>query len=404
MSLLRQHLIDPEVCIRCNTCEEMCPVDAITHDSNNYVVDAKKCNFCMDCISPCPTGSIDNWRMVKEEVPYSIDDQLTWMELPEELKHDDSEGPGQAEAKDEDASAILEVAHSGSGKVLAPHSAAHPYINVADREDPIVAKVAGNFRITELDKESDIHHIVLDFGNKTFPVLEGQSIGIIPPGLNEKGKPHLVRLYSIASPRDGEKPGHNNLSLTVKRVVYDENGETIRGVGSNYVCDLKRGDEVKVTGPFGSTFLMPNHPGANIIMICTGTGSAPFRGMTEYRRRHMPDASGKLKLFFGARSPGELPYFGPLNKLSDSFIDKQLAFSRLPDRQKEYVQDRMLAQSGELAKLMNDEETYVYICGLKDMEEGVEDAFNKICNEHKMQWADIKSAMKSSGRYHVETY
>ena len=60
--VIRQHLIDPEICIRCNTCEATCPVGAITHDSRNYVVDAEKCNLCMACIPPCPTGSIDNWR------------------------------------------------------------------------------------------------------------------------------------------------------------------------------------------------------------------------------------------------------------------------------------------------------------------------------------------------------
>ena len=38
--LIQQHLIDPEICIRCNTCEATCPVGAITHDSRNYVVDA----------------------------------------------------------------------------------------------------------------------------------------------------------------------------------------------------------------------------------------------------------------------------------------------------------------------------------------------------------------------------
>ena len=35
----KQHLIDPETCIRCNTCEISCPSDAITHDTHNYVVD-----------------------------------------------------------------------------------------------------------------------------------------------------------------------------------------------------------------------------------------------------------------------------------------------------------------------------------------------------------------------------
>ena len=62
--LKKQHLIDPEICIRCNTCEETCPIDAVTHDDNNYVVNAEICNYCMDCISPCPTGAIDNWRVV----------------------------------------------------------------------------------------------------------------------------------------------------------------------------------------------------------------------------------------------------------------------------------------------------------------------------------------------------
>ncbi len=64
-SFKKQHLIDPEICIRCNTCEATCPVGAVTHDDVNYVVDPEKCNYCLDCISPCPTGSIDNWRVVR---------------------------------------------------------------------------------------------------------------------------------------------------------------------------------------------------------------------------------------------------------------------------------------------------------------------------------------------------
>jgi benzoyl-CoA 2,3-epoxidase subunit A len=64
IAVIRQHLIDPEICIRCNTCEATCPVGAITHDARNYVVDVEKCNSCMACIPPCPTGSIDNWCTV----------------------------------------------------------------------------------------------------------------------------------------------------------------------------------------------------------------------------------------------------------------------------------------------------------------------------------------------------
>ena len=69
IGVVKQHLIDPEICIRCNTCEATCPIGAITHDDNNYVVDPGKCNACMDCVSPCPTGAIDNWFQVPTCLP-----------------------------------------------------------------------------------------------------------------------------------------------------------------------------------------------------------------------------------------------------------------------------------------------------------------------------------------------
>ena len=83
--LFNQHLIDPEICIRCNTCEATCPVGAITHDSRNYVVIADKCNFCMACVPPCPTGSIDNWRMRPKAAAYTVEEQLSWDDLPAAL-------------------------------------------------------------------------------------------------------------------------------------------------------------------------------------------------------------------------------------------------------------------------------------------------------------------------------
>ncbi len=312
--LRKQHLIDPEICIRCNTCEETCPVDAVTHDNANYVVDASKCNFCLDCIQPCPTGAIDNWRIILQA--YSLEEQFSWTELPQQEEISVVPTDGSIEALDQEVDALLAEAHAGAGgKSLAPASATKPSVNLYSRAKPAIATVKGNYRLTAAAAESDIRHIILDFGDTPFPVLEGQSIGIVPPGLDAAGNPHHVRLYSVASARDGEKPHTNNLALTVKRGP---------GVGSNYICDLQKGDKVDVTGPFGATFLMPNDPDANIIMICTGTGSAPFRGFTERRRRTMPDAPGRMVLFFGARRPEELPYFGPLQKVPDRLLAKYL--------------------------------------------------------------------------------
>jgi benzoyl-CoA 2,3-dioxygenase component A len=419
--LIRQHLIDPEICIRCNTCESVCPVGAITHDDRNYVVRADVCNSCMACISPCPTGSIDNWRNVPFVRAYSIEEQLTWDVLPAELTAEQlaAEGVGQAEqgalavpaaspavpAQPDAAEAPFNSAAFGA--TLPPWSAAHPYTNLYGPKSPTTATVVGNFNCTEAGFENETHHVVLDFGAMPFPVLEGQSIGIVPPGLDARGKPHPARQYSIASPRNGERPGYNNVSLTVKRVTSDHQGKPVRGVASNYVCDLKVGDTVQVIGPFGSSFLMPNHPKSNIVMICTGTGSAPMRAMTEWRRRLRQTGKfegGKLLLFFGARTQQELPYFGPLTNLPKDFIDINLAFSRTPGQPKRYVQDLMRERAADLALLLQDANTCIYVCGLKSMEEGVVLALRDIALGAGLPWETLAAALKREGRLHLETY
>ena len=403
-TILRQHLIDPEICIRCNTCEETCPVDAISHDSRNYVVDATKCKFCYNCISPCPTGAIDSWRNVKADNAYPLAEQLLWDTLPAQVALEDS--AIEADTALPDDVERIAAATSGQGGVAPPPwSAAHPYVNLYSIHQPAVATVSGNFRLTAEDASSDIRHIVLDFGNASFPVLEGQTIGILAPGLDGNGKPHHVRLYSVASPRDGERPHYNNLSLTVKRVTSDHDGNPSLGVASNYLCDLKKGDKVNVVGPYGTSFLMPNHPGSNLLMICTGTGSAPMRAMTERRRRKSaPAEDGKLMLFFGARTPDELPYFGPLTRLPREFIDINLAFSRVAGQAKEYVQDLIRARGAEVVRLLQDENTYVYLCGLKGMEKGVDDALSDACTQHGLDWKTLQAQLLQQGRYHVETY
>jgi benzoyl-CoA oxygenase/reductase BoxA protein len=265
--------------------------------------------------------------------------------------------------------------------------------------------VVGNYRLTDDATESDIHHIVLDFGPMPFPVLEGQSIGILAPGATPDGRAHHARQYSIASPRDGERPGYNNVSLTVKRVTRDHSGRATDGVCSNYLCDLKKGDVVNVIGPFGTTFLMPNHPNSHLLMICTGTGSAPMRAMTEYRRRRrLKGATGKLMLFFGARTQQELPYFGPLMNLPKDFIDTNLAFSRMPGAPKRYVQDAMRERAVDVAQLLKDANTHIYVCGLKGMEDGVLQTLQEIADSQGIGWEALWAALKREGRLHLETY
>ena len=413
--VLKQHLIDPEICIRCNTCEAGCPVGAITHDDRNYVVDAEKCNYCMACVPTCPTGSIDIWHNVPKHLAWTIEAQLGWNSLPaeyseEELAEAGAAGPAAPPAPVAETTGETVFIASQWGATVPPWSAAHAYTNLFGpraAEPFLTATVTGNVRVTEVGKEYDTHHIVLDFGAMPFPVLEGQSIGIIPPGTDAHGRAHQPRHDSVASARNGERPGFNNLSLTVKRVLQDHQGNPVRGVASNYLCDRQVGDTVQITGPFGASFLMPNHPRSNIVMICTGTGSAPMRAMTEWRRRLRKSGKfegGKLILFFGARTKEELPYFGPLQSLPKDFIDVNFAFSRTPGQPKRYVQDVMRDRAADLADLLGSPNTYVYVCGLKSMEEGVVLALRDVAEKAGLSWETVGSAMKREGRLHLETY
>jgi benzoyl-CoA 2,3-epoxidase subunit A len=421
VTLIKQHLIDPEICIRCNTCETMCPVGAITHDSRNYVVDADKCNWCNDCISPCPTGSIDNYRQVLRAKAYSLDEQMAWDSLPAEMGREQllELAGGEALAEAPVAEAPKTPVEPGTapafnsaqfGATLPPWSAAHAYTNLYGpkaTDKHVTATVVGNVRVTEVGKEYDTHHIVLDFGSMPFPVLEGQSIAVIPPGVDANGRAHHPRQYSIASPRNGERPGYNNVSLTIKRVLEDHQGQPVRGVASNYLCDLAVGDTVQVIGPFGTSFLMPNHPKSHIVMICTGTGSAPMRAMTEWRRRLRSSGKfegGKLMLFFGARSKEELPYFGPLQGLPKDFIDINFAFSRAAGQPKKYVQDAMRERAADLVPLLAEPNAYFYVCGLKAMEEGVVLALRDVAQQAGLDWDSIGPVLKQQGRLHLETY
>jgi benzoyl-CoA 2,3-epoxidase subunit A len=87
-----------------------------------------------------------------------------------------------------------------------------------------------------------------------------------------------------------------------------------------------------------------------------------------------------------------------------NLLEKHLVYSRLKDQPKEYVQDRMRREAATLAPLLKLAATHMFICGLKGMEAGVEEALADICRANGMDWKALKPQMRREGRYHVETY
>ncbi len=224
-----------------------------------------------------------------------------------------------------------------------------------------------------------VRHISLDIGGTPLAgsFRPGQSFGVLPPGTDAKGEPHKLRLYSLASPTRGEDGRGNVVATTVKRLL-DEDWESHRlfvGVCSNYLCDLKPGDKVLLTGPSGKRFVLPKNLGDHdYVFFATGTGIAPFRGMV----MDLLDsgAPSKVVLVMGSAYETDLIYHEQFESLAAMHSN----FTYLPTISRHvgpladrtlYVQDRFTTHRDLLTPLLESERGLVYVCGIAGMEMGI---------------------------------
>lgn len=250
---------------------------------------------------------------------------------------------------------------------------------------PAIGVVVSNERCTASRKAAGfVRHVAIDVSSTQIAgqFAAGQSFGVIPPGVDAKGNPHKVRLYSIASPSCGEDGAGAVIATTVKRLIdeHDETGNLFLGVASNYLCDLKPGDQVRVSGPSGKRFVLPKDPSAHdYLFVATGTGIAPFRGMLRelYAHPTRPPSSSKATLVMGATYASDLLYDVELKSLAEKFPQFRYvtALSRefqetSKGRHKLYVQDRITEDEG-IRELLASPRTLVYVCGIAGMELGI---------------------------------
>ncbi|MBK7405449.1 MAG: hypothetical protein IPJ41_12655 [Phycisphaerales bacterium] len=225
-----------------------------------------------------------------------------------------------------------------------------------------------------------VRHIVLDVSGSDLPgrIRAGQSFGVLPPGTTEQGRPHKVRLYSIANATGGEGGDENLIATTVKRTI-DEHWETHRlflGVASNWLCDLQVGDEIRVTGPNGKRFLLPARPDDHdYVFFATGTGIAPFRGMVR-ELLSRPDHRSKIVLVMGSPFGTDLLYHKEFRALQDTHPNftylSALSRESQPDGSPPmYVQSRLGSHAELFRGILSTERGLVYACGLAGMELGI---------------------------------
>ncbi len=287
--------------------------------------------------------------------------------------------------------------------------------NIYKPKNPYMGKCLSNEPLVREGGSGIVQHIKFDLSAGDLHYLEGQSIGIIPPGKDDRGKPHKLRLYSIASTRHGDDVDDKTVSLCVRQLEYQhpETNETVYGVCSTYLCGLEPGADVAISGPVGKEMLLPDDEDATIIMMATGTGIAPFRAYLwrMFKEQHEDyKFKGLAWLFFGIPYTANILYKEELEKLQEEFPDNfrlTYAISREQknaDGGKMYLQNRIQENADELWQLIQKEKTHAYICGLKGMEGGIDEGMSNAAGKFDVDWSEYQRQLKKAGRWHVETY
>jgi ferredoxin--NADP+ reductase len=267
-------------------------------------------------------------------------------------------------------------------------------LNIYTPKDPVEVPIVENRICSKEASPNFVRHVTFDISGTDLEgrVQVGQSIGILPPGENEKGRPYKLRLYSVSSPSSGEQGNSRLISTTVKRTIEElDNNKLYLGVCSNYLADLKPGDTVKMTGPSGRRFLLPeNANDFNYIFFATGTGIAPYRGMIMELMEG--GIENKVLLVFGCPYRTDLlypDYFEPLDKARENF--HYLPYISREDRRangsKRYVQTCLEDDSDITDPILEKENTLLYICGLKGMESGI---YRTLANKGFKEYLDIR--------------
>lgn len=149
-----------------------------------------------------------------------------------------------------------------------------------------------------------------------------------------------------------------------------------------------------------------------MILAGLGTGAAPFRAFLQHRAMLSSQGIpvGPLYYYFGSRYRSKEYLYGEEIEafILDNVITKAgLAFSR-DDKNKVYIQHKMLEDSEALAKMLYKENGVFYLCGptwpVPDVYEALVNALNKYVGIDVKDAGDYLEGLKEEERYVLEVY
>ncbi len=174
-----------------------------------------------------------------------------------------------------------------------------------------------------------------------------------------------ARQYSISS-----SPLWNERRCTLTVAVVDAPARSGQGrylgTASHYLAQAKPGTRISVVvRPSNVNFHPPESLETPLVMLCSGSGIAPFRGFVQERalRATSNDSLGRALLFFGCSHPDvDFLYRDEWEAWErEGIVEVRAAYSSLGGDVK-YVQDRFWQDRAEVEKLFR-QGAKVFVCG-----------------------------------------
>lgn len=242
-----------------------------------------------------------------------------------------------------------------------------------------------HFKTEIVDRRVTLLDLLERFQDSTMPFQ--QFLGLLPPL-----KP---RYYSISS-SPLVHPTQCSLTYSVVDAPsWSPDSGRFLGVASNYLRSLRAGDRALVSVRSANKYfhLPKNQEETPVVMLCAGTGLAPFRGFVQERATLIREGGRKLApalLLIGCRSRDHVLYREELEEWQRlGAVEVKYAFSREPEAADgcKYVQDRLLAETERIREMWAAGAKF-YTCGSGAMARGVSDAASQILRKAKEEEGD----------------
>jgi len=250
----------------------------------------------------------------------------------------------------------------------------------------------------------EIRRIVMHVDEPSFRFREGQSIAVVVPGPHAFGNKYHVRRYSIAGGQADDDGV--TMEFLVRRCFYvDEvSGERYPGIASHYLCDAKPGDRITITGPYRSPFTIPQDRSANLVMISTGTGIAPFRAFIQRIYEKEGGWDGQVRLFYGSRTGLDLLYMNDEEDDRTFYYDEKTfrAYQSLTSKplmsSSQALEMGLRDNAGEVWELINKANTHVFVGGLGKVASVLDRTMTAMAGSAE-EWKRMKASMIDEKRW-----